>query len=54
MDFEVGIDLIGLAGGLSFGQITLVDDQILFGEEVLASLNGVSAVALTETDFTIV
>ncbi|MGB3790010.1 MAG: calcium-binding protein [Phormidesmis sp.] len=54
MDFEIGTDLIGLAGGLSFGQLTLADDQILFGEELLASLNGVSAIALTEADFTAV
>ncbi|MGB3295252.1 MAG: calcium-binding protein [Phormidesmis sp.] len=54
VDFEIGIDLIGLAGGLTFGQLTLVADEILFGEEVLASLNGVSATALTSIDFTAV
>ncbi|MEL6471776.1 MAG: calcium-binding protein [Cyanobacteria bacterium J06623_4] len=51
VDFEVGTDLIGLAGGLSFGQLTLMEDKVLFGEEVLAMLNGVSTGTLTEVDF---
>ncbi|MEL6939723.1 MAG: calcium-binding protein [Cyanobacteria bacterium J06598_1] len=51
-DFEVGTDLIGLAGGLSFGQLTLADNQIRLGDEVLTSLNNVSTSTLTSADFT--
>ncbi len=54
MDFEVGTDLIGLAGGLSFGELTLSTEGVLFGEEVLATLNGVDATTLTEVNFTTV
>ncbi|MEL6903191.1 MAG: alkaline phosphatase, partial [Cyanobacteria bacterium J06606_4] len=50
-DFEIGTDFIGLAGGLTFGQLTLMEDKVLFGEEVLASLNGVSADTLSSADF---
>lgn len=53
-DFEVGIDLIGLADGLTFGQLTLIDNNILANNEVLAILNGVETAGLTETSFTIV
>lgn len=52
VDFEVGIDLIGLADGLTFGQLTLAANEIRFGEEVLASLNGVLTTTLTSADFT--
>ena len=54
MDFETGKDLIGLAGGLSFGQLTLVANEIRFGEEVLATLKGVEADTLTSVNFTLV
>ncbi|MEL7504429.1 MAG: choice-of-anchor I family protein [Cyanobacteria bacterium J06554_6] len=54
VDFEVGTDLIGLIGGLTFGQLTLEANEIRFGDEVLATLNGVSTATLTNTDFTAV
>ncbi|MEL7359062.1 MAG: glycerophosphodiester phosphodiesterase family protein [Cyanobacteria bacterium J06560_6] len=54
VDFEVGTDLIGLAGGLTFGQLTLADSEIRLGEEVLASLNGVETSTLTDANFTAV
>ena len=54
MDFEIGTDFIGLAGGLSFGELTLSANEILFGEEVLATLKGVDATTLTEVNFTTV
>ena len=53
MDFELGIDRIGLAGGLTFGQLTLESNEILFGDETLAILNGVAANTLTESSFLI-
>ncbi|MBE9077386.1 spondin domain-containing protein [Romeria aff. gracilis LEGE 07310] len=51
VDFEQGIDLIGLADGLSFGQLSFLDNQIRFGDETLAVLNGVQATSLTESSF---
>ncbi|MEL7072103.1 MAG: 5'/3'-nucleotidase SurE [Cyanobacteria bacterium J06581_3] len=54
VDFEVGTDLIGLTSGLTFGQLTLAANEIRLGEEVLASLNGVSTSTLTDANFTAV
>ncbi|MBE9076005.1 esterase-like activity of phytase family protein [Romeria aff. gracilis LEGE 07310] len=53
VDFEIGIDLIGLADGLSFGQLTLTGSEISFNDEVLALLN-VSTADLSAADFTMV
>ena len=54
-DFEVGTDLIGLFGTLSFGQLSLrqeaQDAWIDFGDETLAILSGIQADALTEASF---
>lgn len=53
VDFERGIDLIGLADGLSFGQLTLTladrNTLIQFEEETLASVSGITE--LTEANF---
>ncbi|EKU98974.1 glycerophosphoryl diester phosphodiesterase [Leptolyngbya sp. PCC 7375] len=58
LDFEVGTDLIGLADGLSFSDLSLGQRSdaavISFGTEDLALLSGVAAAALTETAFTVV
>lgn len=52
MDFEVGTDFIGLAGELSFGELSLGGNSISFGEETLATFeNGVMASDLTEASF---
>ncbi|MBE9177903.1 hypothetical protein IQ268_04810 [Oculatella sp. LEGE 06141] len=59
-DFEVGRDLIGLAGGLSFGQLTIAqrnsnDTAItLANNEVLAVLTGIQPTAITSNAFTVV
>ena len=45
-------DLIGLADGLSFNDLTFLGDEILFGEEVLATLTDVSSTTLSASDFT--
>ncbi len=50
-DFQVGIDFIGLMGGISFGQLTLSANQISFNSEVLAVLNGVNTSTLTAASF---
>ena len=58
VDFEVSIDLIGLADGLTFAQLSFGQSNsgtvISFGDEDLAILNGVAASALAETSFTVV
>ena len=59
VDFEVGIDLIGLAGGLSFGQISISQQNnqtaiIAAADETLAVLQGVNASALGESSFVVV
>ena len=55
VDFETGTDFIGLADGLSFGQLTLTQSGgnalISAEEETLAVLNGVTASSLSESDF---
>ena len=52
-DFEVGIDFIGLAGGLSFGALTLQEDNsdtlVQFESNTLAKVMGVSG--LIENNF---
>nr|WP_322744470.1 MULTISPECIES: calcium-binding protein [unclassified Coleofasciculus] len=52
VDFRIGEDFIGLAEGLSFGQLSITQDGnntlIGFEEETLAILNGVNANLLTE------
>ncbi|MGF1493134.1 MAG: phytase [Microcoleaceae cyanobacterium] len=50
VDFEVGLDLIGLAGGLTFADISVANGEISFGSETLA----IVGVDLTEDDFTTV
>jgi Ca2+-binding RTX toxin-like protein len=54
-DFKVGEDLVGLAGRLTFGQLSISQDGqstlISFNKEVLAKLSGVTASALTESSF---
>ncbi|NES21769.1 MAG: calcium-binding protein, partial [Symploca sp. SIO3E6] len=56
-DFSVGEDFIGLAEGLTFGQLSISDDGcgnalIRFNNETLAVFNGVDANLLTDTVFT--
>ncbi|NJL86170.1 MAG: hypothetical protein HC886_09605 [Leptolyngbyaceae cyanobacterium SM1_1_3] len=55
LDFEVGIDFIGLAGGLSFGQLEIVqtgkDAAIRLADETLAQLVGTMAGDLTSNLF---
>ncbi|NEP00058.1 MAG: hypothetical protein F6K58_15530 [Symploca sp. SIO2E9] len=57
MDFEVGIDLIELAGGLTFGQLSIEQEGsnalLSTGQETLAILHGINADAVTEAGFTV-
>ena len=54
-DFRVGEDLLGLFGALSFGQLSINDNQagalISFQDEALAILNGVEANRLAASSF---
>ncbi|MEM8613352.1 MAG: glycerophosphodiester phosphodiesterase family protein [Cyanobacteria bacterium P01_H01_bin.105] len=58
LDFEVGTDLIGLADGLNFSELSIGQRNgtavISFGTEDLALLSSVTASALIETAFTVV
>lgn len=50
-DFEVGIDFIGLAGGLSFGALAFSGNAISSGAETLAVLQGVDTTTLDASAF---
>ncbi|MEL6224442.1 MAG: GDSL-type esterase/lipase family protein, partial [Cyanobacteria bacterium J06627_8] len=58
-DFDSGIDILGLSGGLSFGDLTLtqgtgsdVDNTLIIANnQTIASLSGIQATALTSNDF---
>jgi hypothetical protein len=51
-DFAIGTDQIGLANGLSLGQLSFRDNQIRFEDEVLAVVRGVTTATLGEDSFT--
>lgn len=55
LDFEIGIDFIGLAEGLSFGQFEIVqsgkDTAIQFADGLLAQLTGITTSDLTMSHF---
>jgi Ca2+-binding RTX toxin-like protein len=50
-DFVDGQDRIGLAGTLTFNDLTLSGNSIAFGTDVLATVTGVDTTTLTATDF---
>lgn len=51
VDFEMGVDFIGLADGLSFGSLTFSNNSISLNDEVLATLGGIDTTILTEASF---
>ena len=51
VDFEVGVDVLGLADGLTFGALSFSGNAISSGGEILAVLQGVDVTALTESSF---
>jgi hypothetical protein len=51
LDFRVGQDLIGLADGLTLGQLTFSGSDILVDNEMLASLRGIDATGLSDRNF---
>lgn len=53
-DFEVGIDFIGLADGLTFEALSFSGNTISTSDETLAILRGVDTTALAELNFVIV
>ncbi|WP_275974151.1 cadherin-like domain-containing protein [Argonema galeatum] len=50
-DFKKGTDVVGLSGGLSFGQLSFSGNQILAGGETLANLTGIDTTTLTQSNF---
>jgi len=50
-DFGTGNDVIGLSGGLTFADLSFTGNDIIFGDETLATLNGFDTTSLTEGDF---
>jgi Ca2+-binding RTX toxin-like protein len=50
-DFEQGADAIGLGKGLAFDDLTFSGSTIAADDEILATLTGIDATALTELDF---
>jgi len=50
-DFELGTDKIGLAEGLTFGNLSFAGNEILLGSDVLAVLIGVNTTTLTASNF---
>jgi VCBS repeat-containing protein len=55
-DFNKGTDLIGLSGGLSFGQLSFSGHKIIVTatDEILATLTGINTTTLTAANFTTV
>ncbi|MGF1523193.1 MAG: calcium-binding protein [Leptolyngbyaceae cyanobacterium] len=51
LDFEIGIDFIGLADGLTFGDLTFADNAIQANNETLAILQGVNTAILSASTF---
>ncbi|MEH2071087.1 MAG: Ig-like domain-containing protein [Nostoc sp.] len=54
-DFCKGTDLIGLSGGLSFGQLSFSGDKIIItaSDQLLATLTGINTTTLSAANFTI-
>ena len=50
-DFEVGLDKIGLSGGLSFGDLSFEKRHIFVGDSAIAKLRGVDTTTLTAESF---
>jgi Ca2+-binding RTX toxin-like protein len=51
VDFDSASDRLGLADGLQFNDLSFAGQTILSGEEVLATLNGISTDQLTSRSF---
>jgi ELWxxDGT repeat protein len=54
VDFDLGSDRFALLGGLQFDDLSFTGNKIMFGEELLASLDGINAEQLSSTDFSAV
>ncbi|MEL6162446.1 MAG: hypothetical protein AAFR37_01340 [Cyanobacteria bacterium J06628_3] len=57
-DFENGVDSLGLSDGLSFNYLDIQasgnNTNILFGNQVLVTLNRVNSSLIEQSDFTII
>ena len=54
VDFNLGGDRLGLGNGLQFDNLSFAGNNILSGEEVLASLDGINTEELTSSDFSVI
>ncbi|MEO1690741.1 MAG: calcium-binding protein [Cyanobacteria bacterium J06631_6] len=52
VDFNRGNNLIGLSEGISFADLSFSGNNIILGNETLATLNGFNAANLTQSNFT--
>jgi hypothetical protein len=52
VDFEIGVDFIGLADGLTFADLSFTGNTITVGDETLATVVGVEE--FSESNFTVV
>ena len=50
-DFSSGNDVIGLSEGISFSDFSFSNNDILFGGDSIATLNGIDTTTLVESDF---
>jgi Ca2+-binding RTX toxin-like protein len=46
LDFQVGVDFIGLTASLNFSNLSFAGNTILFGQETLATLTGIDTTTL--------
>jgi len=53
-DFEIGSDLIALAGDVALDDLTFTGSDIALNDEILATLIGLDTTALTEDDYVMV
>jgi hypothetical protein len=51
LDFSLGSDRLSLANSLQFADLNFSDNNILLGEEVLATLDGINTEQLTADNF---
>ncbi|MEM8716294.1 MAG: hypothetical protein AAGE92_11050, partial [Cyanobacteria bacterium P01_G01_bin.4] len=51
VDFELGVDRIGLTGGIAVGDLTFSGNRLQLGGDTLAVLQGVNTSALEASDF---
>jgi hypothetical protein len=49
--YALGVDIIGLSGGLNFADLSFAGNEIRSGTQTLAILTGFNTTTLTQGDF---